>query len=101
MVHIAGTAPIPQEPDEVTPTSAYEQMLLCGRIALMALAELDGQPRHVIRTRMFITDQAYQDEVGKAHGELFFEAVPAATMVISQLLDPSWKVELEVEALID
>ena len=100
-VHIAGTAPIPQGAVDVTPESAYEQMLLCGRIALAALEELGGQVRHVIRTRMFITERAYQDEIGKAHGELFGEAAPAATMIVAGLLDPSWKVEIEVEALID
>ncbi len=100
-VHIAGTAPIPQQVGEAAPESAYEQMLLCGRIALASLEELGGHLRHVIRTRVFIVDAADQEEIGKAHGELFGEAAPAATMVVTGLLDPSWKVELEVEALID
>lgn len=101
VIHVAGTAPIPQEPGEVTPETAYEQMLLCGSIALSALAELEGRPRHIIRTRMFITDPADQDEIGRAHNEVFGEAAPAATMVVANLLDPTWKVEIEVEALID
>lgn len=101
VIHIAGTAPIAQSPNEPTPESAYEQMLLCGRIALKALEELGGQSKHVVRTRMFITDARYQDDVGRAHGELFGHAAPAATMVVASLLDPSWKVEIEVEALLD
>ena len=100
-IYVAGTAPIPQQAGEIVPESAYEQMQLCGRIALAALEEMGGRVRHVIRTRMFITDPADQDEIGRAHGELFGEAAPAATMVVSALLHPSWKVELEVEALID
>lgn len=101
VIHVAGTAPIPQTRDERTPESAYEQMLMCGRIALAALEELGGQPRHVIRTRMFITDPADQDDIGRAHGEVFGAAAPAATMIVSRLLDPAWKVEIEVEALVD
>lgn len=101
VVHIAGTAPIAQSADESTPDSAYEQMLLCGRIALSALEELGAEPRHVVRTRMFIADPDYQDEVGRAHGELFGGSAPAATMVVAQLLNPIWKVEIEVEALLD
>lgn len=101
VIHIAGTAPIPQRPDEATPEGAYEQMLLCGRIASAALEELGGDLSQVVRTRMFITDPAHQDEVGRAHNEIFGRAAPAATMVVANLLDPRWKVEIEVEALID
>jgi enamine deaminase RidA (YjgF/YER057c/UK114 family) len=49
---------------------------------------------------MFITDPADADEVGRAHREVFGEASPAATMVVvAGLLDPSWRVEIEVEAV--
>ena len=49
---------------------------------------------------MFITDPGVADEVGRAHGQLFGDAEPVATMVVvAALLDPAWKVELEVEAV--
>ncbi len=99
-VIVAGTAPIPAEGESLGAT-AYDQMLRCGEIALAALADLGGEARHVVRTRMFITDGSYADEVGRAHGELFGEAAPAATMAVAGLIDPLWKVELEVEAVID
>jgi enamine deaminase RidA (YjgF/YER057c/UK114 family) len=47
---------------------------------------------------MYITDAAFADEVGRAHRELFGSGPPVATMIVTQLLDPAWKVELEVEA---
>ena len=98
-VEIAGTAPIPEPGDEVAAT-AYEQMLRCGEIAVKALEQMGSSPEEVIRTRMYITDAADADEVGRAHGELFGVARPVATMVVvAGLLDPAWKVELEVEAL--
>jgi enamine deaminase RidA (YjgF/YER057c/UK114 family) len=49
---------------------------------------------------MFITDAADADEVGRAHREVFGEAAPAATMVVvAALIDPAWRVEIEVEAV--
>jgi enamine deaminase RidA (YjgF/YER057c/UK114 family) len=98
-VEIAGTAPIPNPGDVVAPT-AYEQMLRCGEIAIKALTQLGSSAEEVVRTRMFITDADDADEIGRAHGELFGVARPVATMVVvAGLVDPAWKVELEVEAL--
>ncbi|MCH8128295.1 MAG: RidA family protein [Acidobacteria bacterium] len=100
-IEIAGTAPIPPEGEPVAAT-AYEQMLRCGEIAIAALAEFGAPPSDVVRTRMYITDAADSDDIGRAHRELFGEAAPAATMiVVAALLDPAWKVELEVEAAVD
>ena len=98
-VEIAGTAPIPEAGDEVAAT-AYDQMLRCGEIVVKALEQMGSSAEEVIRTRMYITNAADADEVGRAHGELFGVARPVATMVVvAGLLDPAWKVELEVEAL--
>lgn len=98
-VEIAGTAPIP-EPGEAVAASAYDQMLRCGEIAIKALGQLGSSADEVVRTRMFITDAADADAIGRAHGELFGAVRPVATMVVvAALLDPAWKVEIEVEAL--
>lgn len=98
-VEIAGTAPIPPAGEAVA-ESAYEQMLRCGEIVSKALEQLGSSADEVVRTRMFITDAADADAVGRAHGELFGRARPVATMVVvAALLDPAWKVEVEVEAI--
>lgn len=100
LIRVAGTAPITQDGSE-TPPSAFDQMLLCGTIALSAIAELGGTADGVVRTRMYITDASESDEVGRAHRELFGSAAPPATMVVvAGLLDPAWKVEIEVEAIV-
>ena len=100
VINVAGTAPITQD-GEPTPAGAFEQMMLCGRIALDAMADLGAGAEHVVRTRMYITDASYSNDVGRAHGELFAAGTPVATMVVvAGLLDPSWKVEIEVEALV-
>lgn len=98
VIRVAGTAPIPQDESD-TPDSPFDQMLLCGQIALAAIEELGGGAGDVVRTRMYITDAAYADEVGRAHHQLFQRSTPPATMVVvAALLDPAWKVEIEVEA---
>jgi enamine deaminase RidA (YjgF/YER057c/UK114 family) len=96
-VEVAGTAPIPR-PGETIAEDAYRQMLRCGEIAAEALGRLGARLEDVVRTRIYITDPGYADEAGRAHRELFGAAPPVATMVVTRLLDPRWKVELEVEA---
>jgi enamine deaminase RidA (YjgF/YER057c/UK114 family) len=99
-IEIAGTAPIPA-PGESLGATAYDQMLRCGQIAIAALRDLGGAPKDVVRTVMYIMDPADADAVGSAHHELFAEAAPAATMVVvAGLLDPAWKIELEVTAIV-
>ena len=49
---------------------------------------------------MFITDPSDADDIGRAHKEVFGDAEPVATMVVvAALLDPAWKVEIEVDRL--
>lgn len=98
-VFVSGTAPIPQD-GSAPPDSAFEQMTLCASIALAALEDLGGSVTDVVRTRMFITDPAHADEVGRAHGRVFGDVRPAATMVVTGLLDERWKVEFELDAVL-
>ena len=99
-VLISGTAPI--WPDGSVDPDVAVQARRCFEIILAALAEAGGEPRHVVRTRMFILDAADGTAVGRVHGEIFGEIRPAATMVVvAGLLDPRWKVEIEAEALLD
>lgn len=98
-VHVAGTAPIPAD-GSATPESAYEQARLCLSIIAEALDRAGSSVGDVVRTRMFITDAAHWGDVSRAHGEVFSEIRPAATCVVTALLDPSWKVEIEAEAVV-
>jgi len=96
----AGTGPI--WPDGSCDRDPEVQARRCFEIALLALGKAGAAPRHVVRTRMYITDAADQEAVGRAHHAMFGAVRPAATMVVvAGLVDDRWKVEVEVDAFID
>jgi enamine deaminase RidA (YjgF/YER057c/UK114 family) len=98
-VYVAGTAPIPRVGDP--PPGAYEQARLCLEIVGTALAEAGAAFRDVVRTRVYLTEAADWEDVGRAHGEVFGEIRPASAMlVVKELLDPRWRVEIEADAVL-
>jgi enamine deaminase RidA (YjgF/YER057c/UK114 family) len=98
-VWVSGTAPI-MPGDADPPAAAYEQATVCLEIIGRALAEAGSSLDDVVRTRIYVTDASYIDDVGRAHGEAFSNARPATTGIVTQLLDPRWLVEIEAEAVI-
>ena len=99
-VLVSGTAPI--WPDGSCDPDPEVQAARCLEIILVALAEAGAGPEHVVRTRMYLVDPGDWEAVGRAHGAVFAEVRPAATMVVvAALLDPRWRVEIEAEAVLD
>lgn len=96
-VHVSGTGPVGA--DEADAATQTRHTLLIIKEALeKAGARLD----HVVRTRMYLTHVEDWEYVGRAHGEVFGNIRPAATMVVvAKLLNPSWRVEIEADAVID
>ena len=98
-VHVAGTAPIPRD-GSATPESPYEQARVILDIVEEALIRAGSGLAHVVRTNIYVTDPEHWPGVARAHREAFADVRPAATCVVAQLLDPAWKVEIEVEAVL-
>ena len=98
-VFVAGTAPIPADGSS-PPEGAYEQARLCLEIIGQALERAGARFEDVVRTRVYVTDPAHWQDVGRAHGEVFGEIRPANTTVVTSLLDPAWKVEIDVDAVL-
>lgn len=98
-VYVSGTAPIPAD-GSAPPEDPYEQTRLCIDIVREALERAGTSLEHVVRTRLFVTDASHFESAGRAHGEAFGEIRPANTTVVTALLDPAWKVEIEVEAVL-
>ena len=99
-VYVSGTAPIlpgGREP----PEGAYAQTKLCLEIVVSALAEAGATAEDVVRTRVYLTRSKDHEEAGRAHGEVFGDIRPASTMlVVGELLDPRWLVEVEADAVV-
>jgi enamine deaminase RidA (YjgF/YER057c/UK114 family) len=96
---VSGTAPI--WPDGSCDPDAGAQARRCFGIIEEALREAGASTADVVRTRMFIVDPADAEAVGAAHRAALGDAAPTASMVVvSALLDPRWKVEIEAEAVV-
>lgn len=98
-VLVSGTGPV--WPDGSCDPDPQTQAARCFEIAVGALAQAGATAADVVRTRMYVTDAADWQAVGRAHGQVFGEVRPAATMVVvAGLVDPRWRVEIEVEAIV-
>ena len=95
-VHLAGTGPVGADNED-----AAGQTRRIFAIAADALAKAGASFDHVVRTRMYLTHAEDWEAVGRVHGEFFGNVRPAATMVVvATLLNPAWRIEIEMDAII-
>ena len=91
IVHVSGTGPVGA--DEADAAAQTRHVLgIIERI----LAQAGVRMEDVVRTRMYLTHLEDWESVGRVHGEFFGAIRPAATMVVvAQLLNPTWRIEIE------
>ncbi len=95
-IHVAGTGPVGADDADVA--AQTRQIIL---IAKEILERGGASLSDVVRTRMYLTEAADWEVVGRVHGEFFQHIRPATTMVVvAALLNPKWRVEIEFDAVI-
>ncbi|MCA9917885.1 MAG: RidA family protein [Anaerolineales bacterium] len=99
-VHVAGTTAADSDGKVIGVDDPYEQTIYILRKIEAALQKAGAELKDVVRTRIYVTDVTDWDEVARAHGEIFAQIRPAATLVeVNSLIEPEMLVEIEADAI--
>lgn len=102
VVHVAGTVASNDQGAVVGAGDAYAQAFYILQRIRHYLHAAGAELKDVVRTRMYVTDAALWEQVGKAHYEFFHTIRPVATLVeVSALIGEEYLVEIEVEAIVN
>ena len=98
-IYVSGTGSIGRDGKVAHPGDAYAQTIDVFQKIEAVLKEAGASLADVVRTRVFCSEIRDFEAITRAHGELFGEIRPAATLVeVSGFVLPEMLVEIEVDA---